>query len=84
VWIAFLFSVMSFVLPLSRLVVDGLDKIVGLLHIAYCMLFIVLVFGPRDLIRVLSEPDFSVVNGPTELWGVLCIPCYFRGRRWTA
>jgi hypothetical protein len=74
---------MSLALPLGRLVVDVLDKNVGI----FSMSPIVLRGGILDRMTSFAacqNMNFPVVDDPIELWGLFHIPCHFRGRRWSA
>jgi hypothetical protein len=77
-------SILSLALPLGRLAVDVLDKIAG-----SCFFVSPDVLRGGVLDRMTSFAAcrnliFPAVDEPIELWGMFHIPCYFRGRRWTA
>jgi hypothetical protein len=76
-------SIMSLALPLDRLDVDVLDKIAGIFSVSPVVLRGG-VLGRLTSFAACRNLNFPVVDEPIELWGLFHIPCYIRGRRWTA
>ena len=76
-------SILSLALPLGRLAVDVLDKIAGIFSVSP----VVLRGGVLDRLTSFAACRnliFPAVDESIEWWGLFHIPCYFRGRRWTA